>query len=81
MNLNVYTGLPGGTYCNVIQGCPTDTGCAGESVVVDSSGYAQINIPASDEPILAIHAGMNSRLNIILKHILIIYHMWSSLFK
>ena len=57
MNVNVYTGLPGGTYCNVIQGCPTDTGCVGESVVVDSNGYAQINIPASDEPILAIHAG------------------------
>ena len=57
MNVNVYTGLPGGTYCNVIQGCPTDTGCEGESVVVDSNVYAQINIPASDEPILAIHAG------------------------
>ena len=74
MNVNVYTGLPGGTYCNVIQGCPTDTGCAGESVVVDSNGYAQINIPASDEPILAIHAGTNGRLDIILEHILITYH-------
>ena len=72
--MNVYTGLPGGTYCNVIQGCPTDTGCEAESVVVDSNGYAQINVPASDEPILAIHAGTNGRLNIILEHILITFH-------
>ncbi len=53
----MYTGLPAGTYCNVIKGCATDSGCEGESVSVDGSGYANINIPASDEPILAIHVG------------------------
>ena len=57
--MNIYTGLPGGTYCNVIKGCPTNSGCEGESVVVDSDGNAQIVIPASDEPILALHVGMH----------------------
>lgn len=49
------TGLPAGDYCNVIQGCPTSSGCEGETITVDSSGNARIKITNGDEPILAIH--------------------------
>ena len=62
MNINAHTGLPAGTYCNVIKGCATDSGCEGESVVVNSDGNAQIVIPATDEPILAIHVGTYAKI-------------------
>ena len=52
-----HTGLPAGDYCNVIEGCPTSTGCSGKMVTVDGSGNARIIIDNYDEPIAAIHVG------------------------
>ena len=55
----VYTGLPSGDYCNVIQGCPTTSGCEGDVAHVDASGYVQVNINDSENPMFAIHVGMS----------------------
>ena len=57
MDATISTGLPPGTYCDVITGCATDTGCTGGSVVVDSSGEARVLISNHEEPMLAIHVG------------------------
>ncbi|XP_041479080.1 alpha-amylase B-like [Lytechinus variegatus] len=44
------TGLPPGTYCNLITGEPTATGCSGSSVVVNEDGYAYVDLlPSTDE--------------------------------
>jgi alpha-amylase len=42
------TGLPPGTYCNIVQGSrsPDGTTCRGASVVVDGAGQAALDIPA-----------------------------------
>ena len=60
-NATFQTGLPAGTYCNVIQGelNAGNNGCTGPSVVVNSSGQASLNIAAnggSIVPAVAIHA-------------------------
>lgn len=52
-----YTGLPSGDYCNVIQGCPTSSGCEGDTIHVDGSGNAHISISDYDNPMAAIHVG------------------------
>ncbi|MGC3996128.1 MAG: alpha-amylase family glycosyl hydrolase [Anaeromyxobacter sp.] len=41
------TGLPAGTYCNVVHGVLSSAGtaCASDSVTVDSSGNATITVP------------------------------------
>lgn len=55
-----YTGLPAGTYCNVAHGLATSSGCASDSVTVNSSGYATITVPAdggSTVPAVAIYTG------------------------
>ena len=59
MGMTLPTGLPGGTYCDVITGCATDTGCSGKSVSVDGGGNAYIEITNNAEPMLAIHVGMS----------------------
>ncbi len=42
------TGLPAGTYCNIVQGLLSAAGssCAGGSVTVDATGNAPLDIPA-----------------------------------
>jgi alpha-amylase len=55
MDQTINTGLPAGTYCDVITGCGTDTGCTGKTVEVDGSGNARIVIDNSEEPMVAIH--------------------------
>jgi alpha-amylase len=47
------TSLPAGTYCNVITGLPTSTGCAGTSVSVNASGQFSATVGANDA--VAIH--------------------------
>lgn len=43
------TGLPAGTYCDVIHGDPAPSGsCTGPSVTVDSSGNADVTVHAGD---------------------------------
>jgi alpha-amylase len=57
-----YTGLPAGTYCNVVHGLKNagGTACASDSVTVDASGNAAITVPAdggATVPAVAIYAG------------------------
>ena len=59
-NATLQTGLPSGTYCNVTQGQlnAAQSGCSGDSVVVNSSGLVTLSIPAnggSAVPAVAIH--------------------------
>ncbi|XP_029173183.1 alpha-amylase A-like [Nylanderia fulva] len=50
------TGLPRGTYCDVITGDIVDGKCSGKSVDVDDDGHALIEILSSDpEGVLALH--------------------------
>ena len=57
-----YTGLPAGTYCNVVHGVKNAAGtaCASDTVTVDASGNASINVPAdggATVPAVAIYTG------------------------
>ena len=57
-----YTGLPAGTYCNVVHGVKNagGTACASDSVTVDASGNATITVPAdggATVPAVAIYTG------------------------
>jgi len=54
------TGMPSGDYCNVIQGCPTSSGCSGDTIHVDGSGNAHIRITDGANPIAAIHVEARS---------------------
>ncbi|XP_012219815.1 alpha-amylase 2 [Linepithema humile] len=50
------TGLPAGTYCDVITGSVVNCKCSGKSVVVNDDGTADIEILANEpEGVLAIH--------------------------
>ncbi|KAH8372746.1 hypothetical protein KR009_004293, partial [Drosophila setifemur] len=56
LNSSVQTGLPAGTYCDVISGSKSSSSCTGKSVVVGSDGRANIFIGRSeDDGVLAIH--------------------------
>ncbi|CAG0879313.1 unnamed protein product [Darwinula stevensoni] len=52
MNQVLQTGMPAGTYCNIIDDCATQ-------VTVNGDGTAQIVITNSEDPILAICQGCN----------------------
>lgn len=56
MNVYVQTGLPAGTYCDVISGQKENGKCTGKQVYVSADGKAnfQINTDAED-PFIAIH--------------------------
>ncbi len=59
------TGLPAGTYCNVVNGTlnAVGTGCTGDTVVVNASGSASITVPAdggSVVPAVAIYTGQKT---------------------
>ncbi|XP_020281581.1 alpha-amylase-like [Pseudomyrmex gracilis] len=49
------TGLPGGTYCDVITGNLVNGNCSGKTVTVDDNGTADIEIPSNEEGVLALH--------------------------
>ena len=51
----VATGLPAGTYCDVLAGGRAATGCVGASVSVDAAGNVQLALPPSSA--IAIHVG------------------------
>jgi alpha-amylase len=46
-NASLYTGLPAGTYCNVVHGGVSGSSCAADTVTVGSNGYATISTPAN----------------------------------
>lgn len=57
------TGLPAGTYCDVISGNYENGRCTGEQVVVGTGGTAQVQINGNNaEPMVAIHIGMSYRM-------------------
>ncbi|XP_046987688.1 alpha-amylase 2-like [Schistocerca americana] len=52
------TGLPGGTYCDVISGNVNGNSCTGSTITVNSDGTAYIEILTSaDDGMVAIHTG------------------------
>ncbi|XP_056155230.1 alpha-amylase-like [Lampris incognitus] len=56
LDVSLQTGLPGGTYCDIISGQREGGGCSGKRVVVDDDGKAHFTIHPSDLlPIMAIH--------------------------
>uniref|UniRef100_B4MPT1 alpha-amylase n=3 Tax=Drosophila willistoni TaxID=7260 RepID=B4MPT1_DROWI len=56
LNSSLQTGLPAGTYCDVISGVKNGSSCTGKSVTVGSDGRASISISSSaDDGVLALH--------------------------
>ncbi|XP_035393342.1 pancreatic alpha-amylase-like [Cygnus atratus] len=56
MNTDLQTGLPAGTYCDVISGQKEGNACTGKQVYVSGDGMANFQISNSDEdPFVAIH--------------------------
>ncbi|XP_052436227.1 amyAc_bac_euk_AmyA and Aamy_C domain-containing protein isoform X3 [Carassius gibelio] len=57
LNVTLNTGLPMGTYCDVISGDKSGGSCTGKQVSVGSDGRATFSISNTDEdPFIAIHA-------------------------
>lgn len=53
---NMQTGLPAGTYCDVITGDVVGDKCSGKSVQVGDDGTAMVEIPSNEsEGVLALH--------------------------
>ncbi|XP_072044822.1 alpha-amylase 2-like [Amphiura filiformis] len=61
MTQALQTGLPSGTYCNVILAdyqngkCVGDGGSNGPTITVDGSGFATFSVGTGDDPVAAIH--------------------------
>ncbi|KAJ8942593.1 hypothetical protein NQ318_006223 [Aromia moschata] len=56
INQSLPTGLPAGTYCDIISGTLESGSCTGKSVTVDDSGNAAISLSSEeDDGVLAIH--------------------------
>lgn len=56
LNSSLQTGLPAGTYCDVISGLKSGSSCTGKSIQVGSDGRANISIGSSeDDGVVAIH--------------------------
>jgi alpha-amylase len=53
--ITVQTGLPGGTYCDVIHGKKKNGACTGPTITVNSSGFVTVTIDSLDA--VAIHRG------------------------
>ncbi|KAK3593463.1 hypothetical protein CHS0354_020229 [Potamilus streckersoni] len=58
LNANLQTGLPQGTYCDVISGNYENQKCTGAAIQVGSDGHARFHISGgSEDPVIAIHIG------------------------
>jgi alpha-amylase len=44
--IRVQTGLPRGTYCDVVTGRKSGGSCTGDTVTVNRSGLATVTVPA-----------------------------------
>ena len=49
-NTTFATGLPAGTYCNILNGTLSSGSCTADVVVVDASGNANVTVPANGNP-------------------------------
>uniref|UniRef100_A0A671YAA3 Alpha-amylase n=1 Tax=Sparus aurata TaxID=8175 RepID=A0A671YAA3_SPAAU len=57
LDVTLNTGMPGGTYCDVISGQKEGSRCTGKQINVGGDGRAHFKISNSDEdPFVAIHA-------------------------
>ncbi|XP_055958799.1 alpha-amylase [Patella vulgata] len=58
INANLNTGLPSGTYCDVISGNLENGRCTGKTIQVGGDSKAHINVGHSwEDPMIAIHIG------------------------
>lgn len=58
LNANLQTGLPQGTYCDVISGNYDGNSCSGTQIHVNRDGTAHFHINSgSNDPMIAIHIG------------------------
>ena len=65
LNADITTGLPEGTYCDVISGNYEHGNCTGNFVQVDQKGQAHFTIDGqSDDPVVGIHIGESSMYHI-----------------
>ncbi|XP_040264575.1 pancreatic alpha-amylase-like [Bufo bufo] len=56
MDVTLNTGLPAGTYCDVISGEKKESYCTGKQITVSSTGSARFKISSSaEDPFVAIH--------------------------
>lgn len=56
LSQSLATGLPAGTYCDVINGAKSGNSCSGPSIVVGSDGRGTFNIASNAfEGVVAIH--------------------------
>ncbi|XP_054166785.1 alpha-amylase-like [Oppia nitens] len=56
INQLLKTGLPGGTYCDIISGNLIDGKCTGRQIVVNNDSTAQIVVESNwDDPMIAFH--------------------------
>ncbi len=54
------TGLPAGTYCNILNGTLSGSSCTADVVVVDDNGNATVTVPPNNDtvvPAVAIYVG------------------------
>uniref|UniRef100_A0A8I3NAW7 Alpha-amylase n=1 Tax=Canis lupus familiaris TaxID=9615 RepID=A0A8I3NAW7_CANLF len=57
LSLTLQTGLPAGTYCDVISGDKIDGNCTGIKIYISGDGNAHFSISNSaEDPFIAIHA-------------------------
>lgn len=61
MDVNLQTGLPAGTYCDLASGSKQGNSCTGTQVVVAASGFAQIFL-SSEAPEGYIAISIDARL-------------------
>ena len=65
LNADINTGLPQGSYCDVISGNYVNGKCTGTTVHVGANGHAHFNIAAiSTDPVVAIHIGKRRLISI-----------------
>lgn len=56
MSATLRTGLPGGSYCDIISGNKVNNSCTGKVINVNNDGTVNINIKYFEEdPVVAFH--------------------------
>jgi alpha-amylase len=55
VSATIPTGLPTGTYCDLLSGGRNGSGCVGSSLVIDAGGKLQLALPSNTG--VAIHSG------------------------
>lgn len=58
VSATVTTGLPAGTYCDVLTGGVSGAGCAGTSIVIATNGTVQLNLVANSAIAIDITQGI-----------------------